>query len=465
VSLTATYDGVLSRVRLAATGLGSALTGLVERSTDQVTWSTVRGGAALSVVAGAASVDDYEFAPNVPNYYRITTPKSISFVAVGAAVHADNTNLTPPLPAGWAAGDVLLCLTAIRNVVGSVDFLDGSGGGPWPGAPLLSFGHFKLWGKVAAAGESAPTVHVAGSAGDTTSAQISAFRNAQLSASALATQTNGAGQNIGYPALTITEQLQLLLVCGWKADDWASVATLGGFAEIGEPSSTLGNDQGIVWDYQLQFAAGSLGAGSFVVTGGSSAVSKGGAVALRPAMLVQSATITPNLDTIWIKNVARPFLNRAVEVVGWSDVTQPARGGVFDVIGRSDPVAVTDKRGSRRYDLTVRQPDPAMAEDFRLCLAAGDPVLVHVPPTCDVPGMYAAIGDVTIRRTSARGVMRFFTLPLIEVAAPNPEVIGAAITCQTILSSYATCTALLAGETDCADVLEGIGSPSDVIVP
>jgi hypothetical protein len=70
------YDAALFRVLLSMTSvrtvLGHDTTALVERSADQVTWTTVRGGTAVPVNASALPVSDYEFDPEVPNYYRVT---------------------------------------------------------------------------------------------------------------------------------------------------------------------------------------------------------------------------------------------------------------------------------------------------------------------------------------------------------------------------------------------------------
>lgn len=45
----------------------------VERSTNQITWAAVRGGAGIDTAPGQTiSVSDYEFTPDVPNYYRVT---------------------------------------------------------------------------------------------------------------------------------------------------------------------------------------------------------------------------------------------------------------------------------------------------------------------------------------------------------------------------------------------------------
>ncbi|MEO3931177.1 hypothetical protein ABGB07_46160, partial [Micromonosporaceae bacterium B7E4] len=45
----------------------------VQRSTNEITWTTVRGGA-VTPSAGIVRVDDYEFVPGVVNYYRVLGP-------------------------------------------------------------------------------------------------------------------------------------------------------------------------------------------------------------------------------------------------------------------------------------------------------------------------------------------------------------------------------------------------------
>jgi hypothetical protein len=118
MAVTVTYDSVLSRVRISATGIPAAAdVAKFERSIDQVRWTTVRGGTAVPVVSGAAALDDFEFAADVANYYRVsgidTSP--ITFVAAGATSVGNNVALTPALPAGLVAGDLLLCQASIRN--------------------------------------------------------------------------------------------------------------------------------------------------------------------------------------------------------------------------------------------------------------------------------------------------------------------------------------------------------------
>lgn len=179
----------------------------------------------------------------------------------------------------------------------------------------------------------------------------------------------------------------------------------------------------------------------------------------------QTTQITPTLTGVWIKSIARPWLNRQVTVVDYSEVERPARAGVFDIVGRSMPIAVSDVRGSRRYELEILTETADTFRDFDLAMASGDPILVHVPATSLVPAGYFTVGDVASRRVGRTSIKRVFTLPLIEIAAPGPDVVGAAVTWQTVVNAYATWQDVLNAHPTWSSVLELIGSPSEVIVP
>lgn len=461
-----TYDATLSRVRVSTDGLGLAATALVERSTNQVTWTPVRGGNPAVVTSGALLLDDYEFTANVPNYYRVTVARDAHAVGIGFAgtpASANNANVVPALPTSAKAKYLVLVLAAIRDQVSGVI------GAPAGYATLWSVGHMKLMGKVHSGTEAAPTVTVSGGAVNSdVQAMTFAVRNVAAQVTASAQVLSGSGTTIPYPTLTPGLLRQVINVLGWRKDDWTSVNTLAGMTEVGDPASTIGDDQGIVWDWTQQTASvpTAIPAGAFTVVGGAAAITRGAVVALAPLNTVLSGSLTPAQTGVWIKNLTRPFLNRQVTVVGHSDIEMPDRTGVYDIVGRSFPVAVTDVRGARRQTLTLMFPTLALADEFRECLAPGNPIFLHVPPTgCPFPGMYAVIGPTVIHRMSQRGVRRYFTLPLTEVAAPALDLIGATLTYQTVLASYASYDALLAGEVSYNGLLEGIGSPADVIVP
>ncbi|MEU3452187.1 hypothetical protein ABZ671_00890 [Micromonospora sp. NPDC006766] len=178
----------------------------------------------------------------------------------------------------------------------------------------------------------------------------------------------------------------------------------------------------------------------------------------------QTATITPAIDSVWIKSLARPFLNRPVRVVGWDDTTRPARAGVFDIIGRSMPVAVTEVRGSRRWSIDILTLTRDEATDIDMLAASGDTVLVQVPSTWPSRGGYVAIGDTTEAHPQRGSIERLWTLPLTEVAAPGPDVVGASSTWQTVINGYSRWQDVITAKPRWADLLELVGNPTDVIV-
>lgn len=461
MALTCTYDASLGRVRVTATGLGAALVATVQRSTNGVTWTTVRGGTDVPVVAGALArtVDDYEFADGVLTTYRVRYRGTITFVAAGAAAHGNAVSVSPGLPAGLATGDRMLMVAAIRN--------SGAGAPVTPAGWTLhvDLGNFRLYSKVAGPGEVAPTVTFSGGVVNaTTSAQIAAWRGAP-SVPAAVGQSNASAQNVAYAGITPAGDNCAVVVAGWKQDDWTSVATLAGMTEIGEPSSTLGDDQGLVWDYVIQTAAAAVPAGVFVVTGGAGAVSSALAVTLDPGLLTQTNTITPALGTVWLKFAGKPFLNRPVTVIGWSDVTRQARSGLFLPRGRSLPVAVTEVRGPRTWSMDLMTDTAAQADELDLILSGGDVTLVHVPAGGAVPAGWAHVSTVSIGRRSNRGLRRYVTLGLTECAAPVASIVGSTAAYQTVKTTYATYGDVATAHASYASVLELIAAPSEVVAP
>lgn len=210
-------------------------------------------------------------------------------VNVGTAAHADNASVVAALPASIQNGDELLILAAIRNTAAFVSTLT-----DW--SVLATAGHLVLLGRVWDGTFTAPTVSfTGGAAGDTCSAQMAAFRGVQnVVNGSSGVQTNGSAQNIATPSIYVPRDRSMVVTCGWKRDDWTSVATLGFNTEIGEPSSVLGNDQGLVWDYSFLATATTPGATSFVVTGGVSEVSKAFAVSLSTDVFEAAVTRSVN---------------------------------------------------------------------------------------------------------------------------------------------------------------------------
>lgn len=130
--------------------------------------------------------------------------------------------------------------------------------------------------------------------------------------------------------------------------------------------------------------------------------------------------------------MGNPLALIPVEVIAVGDMKAPIRQDVVRVVGRPDPVVVSDVRGFPAGTLTV-----ATATDSeRLALAAllADGGVVAFSPHDGTFGFadvwYLSIGDVTERRVSSYGGQsdRFHDLPFQRVAPPPADFIGPAFT-------------------------------------
>jgi len=181
----------------------------------------------------------------------------------------------------------------------------------------------------------------------------------------------------------------------------------------------------------------------------------------------QTAATTAAIDRVWLKSVARPYLNRSIVTQQYTPVQRKARAGVFDVPGRSFPVVVSDVAGSRQWTLSVLTSTPAEAHALEVMLASGDILHVQVPAGVDIPGGYVSVGDVELARVSRplRDPRRLVSIPMTECAAPGPDVVGYTATWAGLLAAFGSWTAVLAAFPSWAAVLEYVAAPDTVIVP
>jgi hypothetical protein len=465
-ALALTYHDSLSYVTVAASSLpATADVCLFERSTDQIHWTQVRGGAAVAISSAAASINDYEFDPGVINYYRVSAVDTgaPTFVAAGTVVKANNAPVSPAVPVGYAEGDLLVIWAAVRNA-GTGAIVVPSG---W--TVMLQVDNWALLGKRATTSESAPIVAITGgAAGADVIAQMAAWRNLELLPASSSYQLNPSGANITYPGLyAVRPTWTCLLFLGWRQSSWTSVATLAGVtAEIGDNPSALGTGAGTVWDYQLTATPSAAAAGAFVVTGGSSAISYGIAVALRSADYVTRTTaqITPYMNAVWLKYVTSPYLNRSVVLVDWADNQRTGRMGIFGVHGQRDSVAFQDISSPRTVTMSLWTDTIAERQALELIFDVGGVVLVHTPPTCAFDTGYFSVGSYSYDRPAHRSLRTLMKIPLTEVAAPNVDLAGTTSTWATLITDYGSWQDELNANASWSAVLALTGTPADVLV-
>jgi hypothetical protein len=197
--------------------------------------------------------------------------------------------LTIDLPPQARVGDLVLAFVSIRN--------SGAGTCPAPDGWTMfkQSGNASVYGKYIEAGDidingvfAIGIVETAGGVANATVAlQAFVVRGTHPEIGqvlhASAEQLNASAANIAYPGVTITAANCMAIVAGWKQDDWTSVAAIAGMTELFDASSTLGDDAGQVVDYVIQTTAANIASGSFTVTGGASAISRGITLALAPA--------------------------------------------------------------------------------------------------------------------------------------------------------------------------------------
>lgn len=472
MTITLTYDDIFSRVQIAVTGLNAATDAVtIERSTNQITWTTVRGGAELIPTANSVQIDDYEFSANVLNYYRATAVDTAAstFVTGGPPVSGNNSSLVATMPLGLQNQDLVLIQASIRNSgTGTPDQPSG-----W--STVLNASNMKIFGKIVTGAEVAPTVTFSGGVANAdTLVQTAAFRRTSLTTGNTATRLNTSQQDIPRPTLVVPSDRMVAVYSLWKQDDWTSVtAGPAGFAAIGSVTSTAGDDAAQGWSYSIQTTKTNLGASNAVVSGGAAAISRSGAMVFYHANLTLSAeiaSITPTITSVWLKDLTKPFLNRTLGCIpNQSPITRRARNGVFPIVGRTFPIAVSDIRLAREITIEVITQTTQEWEELDLITLTGDTFFIQTPPGNSIPTMYVVIDNTSLRRPlrnmKCGNDWRVFTFPLIEVAPPSSDLVGSLGTWQTVINTYATWADVMAAHPTWADLLTLVGSPGEVVVP
>lgn len=468
-----TYDNIFSRVRVSVTGLNVATDEvMIERSTNQINWSTVRGGAGLVPTGNAVQLDDYEFSANVLNYYRATAVDTTasSFVTGGPPVSGNNASLVATMPLGLQNRDLVLILASIRN----------SGTGT-PNAPagwttVVDMSNVRMFGKIVTGAEAAPTVTFTGGVANAdTLAQTAAFRRTSLTTGGVTSKLNASQQDVPRPPIPIPDDGMVAIYADWKQDDWSAIGDGPDnefFAAIGNVISTAGDDAAQHWSYRVYPAKKNLNSSTASVIGGGPAISRSAGVVFYHADLTlttETSSITPTITQVWLKDITKPFLNRPLDCIpNQSPITRRARNGIFPIVGRTFPVAVTDVRLARELAIEVITQTTDEWEELDLIMATGDIFFIQTPPGDPLPTMYVAVEDTTMRRPLRQrrcsNDWRVFTLPLVEVAAPSSDVMGSLGTWQTVINTYATWTTVLAAHSTWASLLTLVGTTDEVIV-
>lgn len=218
---------------------------------------------------------------------------TITFVgasAAGAGPNGVNASLSPVVPAGVVAGDLVMIFATIRNVgAGVVDTPPG-----WTRMLTGVPGNMMVLGRFWLSTDTMPTITFTGGVAlaDTTSATL-AFRGVapDLLAPNTAALTNVSAQNVAYPGLAPGGSGRVIITGGWKQGIATTWDTPAGYTSLGLTSVAGGSGASIKWSYLIETTAVSLPAGSAILTGGAANVSQGFAISLRPAASLTATAV------------------------------------------------------------------------------------------------------------------------------------------------------------------------------
>lgn len=181
-----------------------------------------------------------------------------------------------------------------------------------------------------------------------------------------------------------------------------------------------------------------------------------------------TASITVNLDTVWLKSIRYPMLNTAVRVADFGDVDQVSRVELHSVAGRSLPVGTADIPTGRAWTLELVTRTREEEARVGLVLRVSSLIFLHVPTVGNLsllPGsMHAAVGSVVQHRIGGVSDWVSWQVPLSAVAPPSPLIVGTTLTWETVRRLWGSWTALRSDVATWQALRDVIGEPIDLEV-
>lgn len=311
--------------------------------------------AALLVAAGAHAQIAFRAAAQAAN---AAPPAAIALRGVGGFSEAANGNVSPPLPAGTAAGDFLLVIVESKDDVAPT-MTTGGGFTPWTllDSQISGAAHrASLFWKIAQAGEPTPTVVHPGGArilaqmlGFSGVDATSPFETAHTFTSSPAdSTTEGTG-------VSTASNQAMLVFTAHMADRYGSYTITAGGPLIQSFTSNSGGggiNRAAIGAWHALRAPGAQPDITLTRTagGGSAAVSHGGVIALRPAGVridVPAGTVAGDLMLATI--AVRPSTVAINAPPGWTAqprIDQPAGNSsgqqlFYRVAGAAEPASYT----------------------------------------------------------------------------------------------------------------------------
>lgn len=480
MALGISFDAVNSREIITGSGLVDlpGLYQLLERQTPSTNWTGVRGAYPAPIIGGSFVVDDYEFEPNVLNSYRLRTDFINDAFARTQVASWGNANASGQAWTYVASGGSAAANWAVNGGTGKYTMADAVSLQPAMRMNSTSVLDFDFYADMSMS--QTPTGaglagYLRGRGGGGSAVYLGMVYNTTGLTNVQLVGNNGTtvltGVNIGSVIGSVQHvrfQAKGLVI---RAKVWT------GDPVLDEPSTWLLTASDIIppvtgnIGVEAQRFAGNTNASPVLAWDNLHVADL--ATTNTQYFIAGTASDTPVQSAVWLKFPLRPFLNRAITLCNWGDETRPARGQVFDVLGRRLPVAITEVRGSRRFPIMIKAVDSDEADELALSLSFGETIFLQTPDPTVVCLLnmrvypehgYFYVEDATSGRPLDGVATWLLTLPLIEVSAPDPSVGGANSTWGGIIAQYATWQDVINAFATWADVLNFISNPLDEIV-
>jgi hypothetical protein len=254
--------------------------------------------------------------------------------------------------------------------------------------------------------------------------------------------------------------MAITLACTPHTSDASVSITAGGLSGITSLSITRSDPDGSTAPVRSATAVATGGASTLAFFDFEAPLDQSVTYTLTPSVgspVTSSAiTIVTNGSTFWLKNVAQEALSRTVEVAGMSAIRRPSNTlATYHVLGRKNPVIISDVRGGRVGTMTLTAPTLAQTRDLLALLGPGTPLLFQAPASTGFEDMYFTVtGDVEETWLGTAGnPVHGFSIPFTEVDAPTDDLVAVGANSWALVVSFGTWANLLAKRSTWLDVL------------
>ena len=134
-----------------------------------------------------------------------------------------------------------------------------------------------------------------------------------------------------------------------------------------------------------------------------------------------AVTIPVSSSVGWLKNLSQSALNTQVTIQTLSDVKRPSRQQVYPVVGRSNPVVVSDVLTGRTGTLSLMTIGTTDYQSILGLLQPGTTLFFQATPDDYFADMYFIAGDVTEQRPAqtSSDLTRIWQIDFTEVDSPS----------------------------------------------